>query len=119
VGHIVASVADPGCLSRIWPFLSSWILHNKEIWDKGSEICDPEKIHPWGKKAPDPGSRSATLVVARIRNTGCSSESRSKKNVLSLLLGPYIEMHLKTKLSTFSTSDKMLLLASIQDLTTE
>jgi hypothetical protein len=38
------------------------------IRDPGSEIRDPEKNSsripdPWGKKAPDPGSGSATLAT--------------------------------------------------------
>jgi hypothetical protein len=44
-------------LSKIW------------VWDPGSEIRDPEKTHsgsripdPGVKKAPDPGSGSATLI---------------------------------------------------------
>jgi hypothetical protein len=39
-------------LSKIW------------IWDPGSEIRDPEKTYPdpGVKKAPDPGSGSATLI---------------------------------------------------------
>jgi hypothetical protein len=42
-----------------------------EIRDPRSGIRDPEKIHPgsqipdpWGKKAPDPGSGSATLIYS-------------------------------------------------------
>ncbi len=47
-------------LSKIW------------IWDPGSEIRDPEKKlfripDPGVKKAPDPGSGSATLVTTRLR----------------------------------------------------
>jgi hypothetical protein len=44
-------------LSKIW------------VWDPGSEIRDPEKTYsgsripdPRNKKAPDPGSGSATLI---------------------------------------------------------
>jgi hypothetical protein len=42
-------------------------------WDPGSKIRDPEKIHsgswipdPGVKKAPDPGSGSATLIFSQV-----------------------------------------------------
>jgi hypothetical protein len=40
------------------------MLSNIWVWDPGSEIRDPEKTYSGSriKKAPDPGSGSATLV---------------------------------------------------------
>ncbi len=65
---LVSSVADPGCLSRIWIFsirdqpkklfLSSRVVH------PGSDFLPISD--PGVKKAPDPGSASATLTV-RVR----------------------------------------------------
>jgi hypothetical protein len=55
-------------LSKVW------------VWDPGSEIRDPEKTYSGSriqgvKKAPDPGSGSATLVFSKIQDQNLKNKS--------------------------------------------
>ncbi len=65
------------------------------IWDPGSEIRDPEKTHsgshipdPGVKKAPDPGSGSATLIAGTEKYGVTGAYTRFKKSFVKEALGP-------------------------------
>ncbi len=88
-------------LSKIW------------IWDPESEIRDPEKTYSGSripklgvKKAPDPGSGSATLPVFVLRVSSAHLKQSKYFNSSSFPTIPQILLHISAPLCRFKGSDQ-------------